>query len=230
MLDDSLQVDYERLPVTDEQAPIPAVMSRIEERVSNGLNKQHATQFAWNCQMGRGRTTTGMVAAALVANILYSNHSSQDLTASFVTSFDDVEANTKWDSREQDPYLQGDYKIILQLVGVLAHGKEGKKIVDHAIDQMEGVQNLRKAVFDYKLRAESAAPGSKKAQSIFHVALNYLYRYGTLITFASYLLEKAEQRLDSDLDGASGKKEPSFAEWLAARREIGQILSKKTLE
>jgi hypothetical protein len=32
-----LRVDYERLPVTDEQAPIPNVYSRIEERVTAAL-------------------------------------------------------------------------------------------------------------------------------------------------------------------------------------------------
>lgn len=41
---------------------------------------------------------------------------------------------------------------------------------------MLGVQNLRKAVYDFKLRAEAADEGSAKQQKIFHVAYNYLYR------------------------------------------------------
>lgn len=41
---------------------------------------------------------------------------------------------------------------------------------------MEGVQNLRRAVYDFKLRAEAADVGSKKSTKIFAVALNYLYR------------------------------------------------------
>ena len=41
---------------------------------------------------------------------------------------------------------------------------------------MEGVQNLRRAVYDFKLRAEAADVGSKKANKVFAQALNYLYR------------------------------------------------------
>lgn len=41
---------------------------------------------------------------------------------------------------------------------------------------MEGVQNLRKAVYDFKLRVEAADTGSKKQAKIFSVAINYLYR------------------------------------------------------
>lgn len=39
-----------------------------------------------------------------------------------------------------------------------------------------GVQNLRKAVYDFKLRAEAADIGSAKHTKILHVACNYLYR------------------------------------------------------
>lgn len=80
MRQEGLHVDYERLPVTDEQAPIPGVYTRIEERVSNALRgNADNTGFVFNCQMasllcsfshlrvltytssqGRGRTTTGM--------------------------------------------------------------------------------------------------------------------------------------------------------------------------
>ena len=39
---------------------------------------------------------------------------------------------------------------------------------------MEGVQNLRKAVYDFKLRAEAAE--GQKSIKIHAVAMNYLYR------------------------------------------------------
>jgi hypothetical protein len=61
--------------------------------------------------------------------------------------------------------MVGEYKTILQLVTVLSHGKRefrvktnvesanrhiivAKRITDKAINQMEGVQNLRKAVYE----------------------------------------------------------------------------------
>jgi hypothetical protein len=38
--------------------------------------------------------------------------------------------------------------MILQLVGVLSHGKVAKRLTDHAIDRMQGVQNIRKAIYE----------------------------------------------------------------------------------
>lgn len=52
MRSEGLQVDYERLPVTDEQAPIPGVYTRIEERVTSALKRNpDDTGFVFNCQM-----------------------------------------------------------------------------------------------------------------------------------------------------------------------------------
>ena len=42
----------------------------------------------------------------------------------------------------------GEYKIILQLVGVLSHGKTAKRLTDDAVDLMQDVQNLRKAIYE----------------------------------------------------------------------------------
>jgi hypothetical protein len=61
--------------------------------------------------------------------------------------------------------LLGDFKVILQLVGVLSYGKLAKRITDMAIDLMQGivsryvlfscdqltcvdVQNLRKTIYE----------------------------------------------------------------------------------
>ena len=45
--------------------------------------------------------------------------------------------------------LVGEYKTILHLVGVLSHGKIAKRLTDRAIDHMQDVQNLRKAIYEY---------------------------------------------------------------------------------
>ncbi|KAK4055018.1 hypothetical protein OIO90_003359 [Microbotryomycetes sp. JL221] len=251
MREEGIKVDYERLPVTDEQAPIPGVYSRIEQRVSQAVSSgQDEIGLVFNCQMGRGRTTTGMVAAMLVSNILFERSTAYDLAASMHESSMHESTTLSWDSRDSDPYLAGEYKIVLQLVGVLPHGKTAKKLVDRAIDNCEGVQNLRKAIYDFKLRAEAADEQSPKHKKIFHVACNYLYRYASLIVFANYLLEKSagqnlsrSRRLsdvsDTDTDeeperhqphGSSQTLSKPFKEWLQDRREISHILARKTLE
>jgi hypothetical protein len=43
----------------------------------------------------------------------------------------------------------GEYKTILQLIGVLSHGKVAKRLTDRAIDHMQDVQNLRKSIYEY---------------------------------------------------------------------------------
>lgn len=212
------KVDYARLAITDEQAPVPAVFSQLEERVITALQTGSACVF--NCQMGRGRTTTGMVIASLVStvwhfgdqlvssyemsgSIVLPTSGSADEAAAAVAAAGGVSATAaedeafgqpkdNLDNREDDLRLQGEWRTILQLVGVLSHGKLAKKLTDRAIDRMEAVQNLRKAIYDSKLRADNAEAASKKHKHLETVFTNYLQRYGYLITFANYLLEKAE--------------------------------------
>lgn len=47
-------------------------MRLILDRVNDGLAR--AGDLIFNCQMGRGRTTTGMVLAGLVATVLYGDY------------------------------------------------------------------------------------------------------------------------------------------------------------
>lgn len=133
------------VPQTDEQAPIPDALFQLFERVASGLETDDAGDFIFNCQMGRGRTTTGMVSACLVASIqTWDGKEPLNLTAD-----DDVLYGDSLDGPgEEEAYLQGDYKIILQLVGVLSHGKAAKILTDRAIDLMQDVQNLRKAIYE----------------------------------------------------------------------------------
>lgn len=231
--DEGFLVHYARLPVTDEQSPIPNTYNLIEERVTSALT-QHGSfdnmSWVFNCQMGRGRTTTGMIAAALVANILLSPQSVAELTSAPANSASGAGELTweshAWDGREAEPYLAGEYKMTLQLVGVMQYGRAAKQLADVAIDRCDAVQNLRRAVYDFKLRAEAAPPGSAKAHKIFEVALNYLYRLCTLYVFANFLLEK-KRAVEQGVPGAAGW---DFKGWMERRREITHVLGRRTLE
>jgi hypothetical protein len=50
----------------------------------------------------------------------------------------------------------GEYKIILHLVGVLSHGKTAKRLTDDAVDLMQDVQNLRKAIYECVIHAAAS--------------------------------------------------------------------------
>lgn len=55
--DESFAVSYARVPITDEQAPIDSIFGQLEERAMEAL-QQHDANMTFNCQLGRGRTTT----------------------------------------------------------------------------------------------------------------------------------------------------------------------------
>ncbi|KAI0707157.1 inositol hexakisphosphate-domain-containing protein [Earliella scabrosa] len=220
MVQEGYKVDYGRVAVTDEQAPLPGALAQLLTRVSTGLQSDHPADFIFNCQMGRGRTTSGMVTACLIATTMTWEHEQED-------SFVEEQSNNgldQYDSidgpSEEEAYLQGEYKVILQLVSVLSHGKLAKRLTDRAIDQMQDVQNLRKAIYDYKLKVSACEKGSAKQRKLMDLGVNYLYRYGTLIVFANYLIEMREAKTE----------EVSFPEWLQTRREITMLLGKRSLD
>ena len=56
-------VVYLRVPVTDEKAPKSADFAVLASRA---WNPPPGAALVFNCQMGRGRTTTGMIIASLL--------------------------------------------------------------------------------------------------------------------------------------------------------------------
>jgi hypothetical protein len=112
--------------------------------------------------MGRGRTTTGMIAACLIATTM--NWNGQEDIFDHDEAVEDV-YNSMDGPSEEEAYLSGisflpdldnvihgsctgEYKTILQLVGVLSYGTVAKRLADQAIDLMQDVQNLRKAIYE----------------------------------------------------------------------------------
>lgn len=209
------RIDYGRVAITDEQAPLPGALFQLLNRIRSGISE--AGDFVFNCQMGRGRTTTGMVAACLVASTMKFGEQQNDKVAEDLATeiYDPMDGPS-----EEEAYLAGEYKTILQLVGILSHGKVAKRMTDRAIDLMQDVQNLRKAIYDYKLKAEACEKGSAKGRQLVNITVNYLYRYGTLIVFANYLIEMREKQ-------GFGV---TFPEWLHEHREITKLLERRSLD
>ncbi|KAJ7249237.1 inositol hexakisphosphate-domain-containing protein [Mycena haematopus] len=215
MKKEGFKIDYGRIAITDEQAPLPDALSQLFDRVKSGFAQ--AGDFVFNCQMGRGRTTTGMVVACLIATTMNWNgkepkYDQEDLT----NTYDPMDGPS-----EEEAYLQGEYKTILQLVGVLSYGKLAKRLADRAIDQMQDVQNLRKAIYDYKLKVDACEKGTAKEQHLRTGAVNYLYRYGSLIVFANYLI---------GLQDKIGAPQVTFTDWLKEHREITKLLGRRSLD
>ncbi|GAA5800779.1 hypothetical protein HPULCUR_006217 [Helicostylum pulchrum] len=240
IIDEGYQVDYLRIPITDEQAPIPDVFDQLIDRTKAA---HVGVDMLYNCQMGRGRTTTGMVTACLMAMIMNNDHltsrgGSVSIESPTVIRTEPILGNVEVDQLEYmtENYKRGEYKIILQLVSMLTFGKLAKRLTDKAIDTCDHMQNLRRAIYDYKLRMDAMEDQrSKQYISTKHVALNYLIRYFYLIVFANYLLEEAAQHKhcpanDAICEDSTMKEITTFNAWLDNRREITNILKLQTID
>jgi len=71
-----------------------------------------------------------------------------------------------------------------------------------------------------KLKVQALEKGSAKERKMRAITVNYLYRYGTLIAFANYLLEMKE----------SLEPEVTFQQWLREHREITKLLERRSLD
>ena len=170
--------------------------------------------------MGRGRTTTGLVSVCLIEMIMGN--------ATVFNGFDElsIERIGTPDSLNQFQYLKGEYRIILQLIAVLRHGKFSKKLTDLCIDECGHVQNLRTTIYDYKLKIENG-----NNSNMLNVGINFLVRYFYLITFADYLLEQTVNlNRRGRIEGNNVKPKIRFSDWLDQRREITNILKKMKQE
>jgi len=197
------QIDFLRVPVTDEQAPIPEVFDIILQRV-NQVAKD--TDLVFNCQMGRGRTTTAMISSSLV--VMVEGYLKSKTSMIGTTSPLSPIRHASMSLEQKERFLQGEYKVVLNLLRVLPFGPLSKLLVDQAVDKFSHVQNLREAIYDMKIRYEALDAKSAQKQESYTRAKNYLMRYFYLIVFAAFLLEQ------SDL---------SFCDWLLERSEIGSV-------
>ena len=91
---------------TDEQAPLPDALSQLLDRVKTGISE--AGDFIFSCQMGRGRTTTGMVTACLISSTLSQTWDidEQENTAKLYEPVAEI-YDTMDGPSEEEAYLQG---------------------------------------------------------------------------------------------------------------------------
>jgi hypothetical protein len=109
--------------------------------------------------------------------------------------------------------LRGEYRIITQLVGLLKNGKLAKEVTDYTIDHCQHIQNLRTAIYDFKVRLNGLQQNSKKFKELYERGHNYLMRYFYLVVFGQYLIERS-----LDHEGSL-----SFCGWLEEHREIKNL-------
>lgn len=206
-------VEYERVPITDEKTPKEQDFDILVQRVSQA---DLTTEIIFNCQMGRGRTTTGMVIAILI----YLNR----MGASEIPRTNIIGKVSECNSSMTDNFpnteealRRGEYAVIRSLTRVLEGGVEGKRQVDQVIDKCAAMQNLREAIATYRNSILRQSDEMKREASLSFF-VEYLERYYFLICFAVYLYtERGALQLESP-------RHCSFSDWMTARPELYSII------
>ena len=78
-------------------------------RVRTGLQSKHPADFIFNCQMGRGRTTSGMVTACLIATTMKWEHEKESQLEEEQSGTNALEYYDSIDGpSEEEAYLKGE--------------------------------------------------------------------------------------------------------------------------
>ncbi|KAM3683231.1 hypothetical protein ACB098_12G130800 [Castanea mollissima] len=206
-------VDYERVPITDEKSPKETDFDILVHKISQAnLN----TEIIFNCQMGRGRTTTGMVIATLIYLNRIGNSGIPRINSIGRVSDSGANVADRLPNSEE-AIRRGEYAVIRSLIRVLEGGVEGKKQVDKVIDKCATMQNLREAIATYR-SSILRQPDEMKREASLSFFVEYLERYYFLICFAVYIHSEGAA-IRSCSFGHS-----SFADWMRARPELYSII------
>eukprot|EP00094_Tigriopus_californicus_P008191 TCALIF_07887-PA protein Name:"Similar to pald1 Paladin (Danio rerio)" AED:0.24 eAED:0.24 QI:1/0.6/0.33/0.83/1/1/6/0/408 len=187
-----------KIPISEDQCPTEESLDMIVDALKG---EPAATQCVFSCQMGRGRTTIGMILACLIKEIqirtelkkLQELHLVPEETIAKLIAVH-FETKTKAKStHEQDNLLRGKFDVIKELLQKESRAKEAKKSLDRIIDicgpppKGSGLQNLRECIIETKWKYD-VAPEDK--QIVWReLILNFMERYFILICFATYALE-----------------------------------------
>ncbi|OQR87924.1 paladin-like protein [Achlya hypogyna] len=175
------EVVYHRTPIDRENFPEQGVVEALVDMVQRA---DPHTAFVFNCQMGRGRTTTAMTVAYLKWSVMQPD--------STVLVPDGLPMTRQHRSLTIDPstidYALGTFKVILALCETLDQGLQAKAWIDSAIDDCAALYNLRTVIEDARQRSVSEAKPAKRSFYL-HRACRLLERYFYLIVFGQYLLD-----------------------------------------
>lgn len=161
---DGYNVDYLRVPVTDEKAPKEIDCDLLIRRC---WKPEEGTSLVFNCQMGRGRTTTGMIIASLLhlrrQNAFPCGAQTKPVPEWFAERPTQVVGKVS-------SLKSGFYGVVRSLLRILEFGTDAKSVLDTVIDATNHMQNLREAIYKYRERL-CLEQNERKRNALFHLAL-----------------------------------------------------------
>jgi len=204
-------LSYFRLPIVDEKAP-------RDIDFDDALNAMRQTDpdsaCIFNCQMGKGRTTTGMILACLLKDILFGDRDKKYFKNDKVTTEE---------FPDEDEYLEerakrGQYQILDNVSKYIPGVDEAKAHIDHIIDLCgvppagTGLQNLRECILWTQTKHDFEP--KKKRPFWKQMSKNFIERYVYLVVFTTYV--KAFSHRDFD---------KSFTHWMDERAELREVIN-----
>lgn len=137
-----------RVPISDEQAPLA---SSIDELLKISFRNYH-DQFVFNCQIGRGRTTTGMVICSMALS--FKRGEWHRLMSRIAKSENEAEKKKTIVASEtaQDLLLKGFYPSVIKIVSISENGARAKQKLDYIIDLSSDMQNIREVIYQYDVK------------------------------------------------------------------------------
>lgn len=138
------QIHLFRIPVTDEQAPLAKTIDQlIQIAFSN-----YKDTFVFNCQIGRGRTTTGMIICCMALAFKRGEWHNKSSKLHWETS----PTATNYLTIPEDKsgrLLSGFYNSVSELVRMMRSGMKSKYKLDYIIDHNSEMQNIREVIYHY---------------------------------------------------------------------------------
>lgn len=218
LCNDGYNLDYLRVPVTDEKAP-DGEDFEILMRKSWDIDEGDAIVF--NCQMGRGRTTTGMCIACMILLRKAQGYLAPPpvLPQSPLPVWwcHPEELDIASPKAGADDLKNGMFLAVRSMLRALENGRSAKVALDLVLDACAAMQNLREAIAAYRSRIFHEQ-NEMRRQSLLQVCLEYLDRYYSLIVFAAYL--------DDPAFAFGSPSHVPFSTWVTDRPELLAILER----
>jgi len=210
-----------RIPVTEERSAGEACFDMMIEALKN---EPASTPCIFSDQMGRGRTTSGMVTACLIKEIQITSElrKMEDIDLVSKSTVDDL-IHQKFEGvlpkcqDDDDPFIKGEFDVIKELLEKVPATVEGKRKIDHIIDMCgpipkgTGLQNLRECIIETKWKYDVATEDKQVAWKA--LILNFMERYFYLICFATYALEHGP-----------GGYQKAFTSWMDDHKELRTMI------
>merc|ERR1712045_108423 len=186
-------LEVHRIPVTEERSAGEACFDMMTEVLKN---EPASVPCIFSDQMGRGRTTSGMVVACLIKELQITSElrKMEDIDLVSKSTVDDL-IHQKFESPL--PKCQDDNDPVIDICGTFPKGT--------------GIQNLRECIIETKWKYDVATEDKQVAWKA--LILNFMERYFYLICFATYALEHGP-----------GGYQKAFTTWMDEHKELRTMI------